>query len=240
MTAGDRVAGPSTGVVVLLVVAKAPVPGLVKTRLCPPATHEQAARLAAASLLDTVDTVLSLPWAVPVIAVTGDLDACVDAEEISARFAHTTVLRQRGADFAERLANAHQDARDVHPGVPVLQIGMDTPQVDAELLTAGARLLTARGGPRAVLAPATDGGWWALGLRDPGMADSLSSVPMSQVDTCQRTREALDQAGVPPAPLADLSDVDFMSDAGEVAASIPGSRFARALAEMTLHADIGR
>jgi len=40
---------------VLLIVAKAPVPGLVKTRLTPPFTPHQAAALAAASLLDTLD-----------------------------------------------------------------------------------------------------------------------------------------------------------------------------------------
>jgi hypothetical protein len=61
---------------------------------------------------------------------------------------------------------------------------------------------------------------------------------MSQVDTCRRTREALEQAGAAPAPLAELSDVDFMSDASEVAALIPDSRFADAFAGIT--AQVGR
>lgn len=50
---------------VLLVVAKAPVPGAVKTRLCPPATAAQAARIAAAALRDTLDAVRATPGVTP-------------------------------------------------------------------------------------------------------------------------------------------------------------------------------
>ena len=65
---------------VLLVVAKAPVPGLAKTRLCPPATPAQAAEIAAAALLDTLDAVYAVPGALPAVALTGDLGAAVRCE----------------------------------------------------------------------------------------------------------------------------------------------------------------
>ena len=56
------------------------------------------------------------------------------AAEIRARLADVTVVEQRGEDFAERLVGAHADAAAA-TGHPVLQIGMDTPQVDPALLT---------------------------------------------------------------------------------------------------------
>ncbi|MGW5673164.1 glycosyltransferase, partial [Micromonospora sp. NPDC003776] len=53
---------------VLLVMAKAPVAGAVKTRLCPPATAAQAARIAAAALRDTLDAVAATPGVIPALA----------------------------------------------------------------------------------------------------------------------------------------------------------------------------
>ena len=58
---------------VLIVLAKAPVPGRVKTRLCPPATPEQAARLAAAALADTLAAAARVPATAVVVALDGEL-----------------------------------------------------------------------------------------------------------------------------------------------------------------------
>jgi len=210
----------------LLVVAKAPVPGLAKTRLTPPATPVQAAGIAAASLLDTLAAVRDTPGALPVVAMTGDLNAACRADELRDVLASMTVIGQRGVDFADRLANAHADAARRRPGMPILQIGMDTPQVSPDLLHRTATQLT---GAPVVLGPATDGGWWALGLRDPARASVLRWVPMSQSDTGARTLEALGSDAV---PAAVLSDVDTMADAVRVAGEIPDSRFAAAVASV--------
>jgi glycosyltransferase A (GT-A) superfamily protein (DUF2064 family) len=211
----------------LLVVAKAPVPGFAKTRLCPPASPEQAADIAAAALLDTLDAVVATRGAVPVVATTGDFArACRPAELAHALWA-TTVVRQRGRDFGARLANAHTDAATAWPGLPVLQIGMDTPQVTPDLLAEAGGLLS--DGQEAVLGPAEDGGWWALGLADPGKAKVLVDVPMSQPDTAEHTLRALAGAGLHPALLPELSDVDTMVDAERVAGLSLG-RFAAAVA----------
>ena len=94
------------------------------------------------------------------VALTGDLDDASRSDEIRARLADFTVVAQRGADFAERLANAHVDAAEAAGGLPVLQIGMDTPQVTADLIGECARELLAAD---AVLGMARDGGWWVLG-----------------------------------------------------------------------------
>jgi hypothetical protein len=210
----------------LLVVAKAPVPGLAKTRLCPPATPEEAADVAAAALLDTLDAVLRTPHVRPVVALTGDLGEARRSAEIRDALRHCTVLAQRGASFADRLANAHADAHRAH-GLPVFQIGMDTPQVTPLLLAESVDRLAAY---EAVLGPAADGGWWALGLDDPSLARALHTVPMSQPDTGARTLLALGDRDIGVLPV--LSDVDDMATAREVAATVPHTRFAAALARL--------
>lgn len=213
----------------ILVVAKAPVTGLAKTRLIPIGGARQAARLAAAALLDTLEAVLATPETRPVVAMTGELADAERAEELRDTLQHCTLIPQRGKDFGERLANAHADV--VHFGSPVLQIGMDTPQVTPSLLTDSIELLHTPG-IGAVLGPATDGGWWALGLRSPADARVLVDVPMSRADTGARTRAALRRARLRIGTLTTLSDVDTAADAIQVAKSIPESRFTKQLADV--------
>ncbi|OJZ76273.1 glycosyltransferase involved in cell wall biogenesis [Mycobacterium paraffinicum] len=207
--------------VTLLVVAKAPEPGRAKTRLAATVGDLVAAEIAAAALLDTLDAVAAAPVTNRVVALTGDLDAAAGAAEIRQRLQAFTVIPQRGVDFADRLANAHADAAD---GYPVVQIGMDTPQVTADMLTdCAGRLREAA----AVLGPAVDGGWWVLGLRSPAAADCLRTVPMSQPDTGLLTYRALHDMGIEPYAAPLLADFDFADDVAAVRAACgPSSRFA--------------
>ena len=207
----------------ILVLAKAPVPGQVKTRLCPPATPGEAARIAAASLLDTLDTTRGR---CTVVALVGSLADAERRAEVRAALAHCRVVPQRGATFAARLVAAHADAGG---NGPVIQLGMDTPQLDEALLDEAGRAL---GSCDAVLGPARDGGWWALGVHDPRHARVLAGVPMSTPDTGALTLRALHAAGLRVTLLPELSDVDTMEDAERVAAVAPGSRFATAVAQV--------
>ena len=228
----DRGAGRTTPRAALLVLAKAPVPGEVKTRLCPPATPVQAARIAAAALLDTLDAVLAVPHVMPVVALTGDLADAVDATEVTARLRATTVLAQRGATLGQRIAAAYADATAMVGELPVLQIGMDTPQIDARLLGECLGLLGSDG-VDAVFGLAADGGWWTLGLRRSAVADLIAGVPTSRPDTGARTLAMLRAAGCRVAELPELSDVDTWQDATKVAADVPGGRFAAAVAALS-------
>ncbi|WP_200212941.1 TIGR04282 family arsenosugar biosynthesis glycosyltransferase [Micromonospora coerulea] len=214
---------------VLLVMAKAPVAGTVKTRLCPPATPVQAARIAAAALADTLNAVRGTPGTTPVLAVSGRFEDAEQGAALAAVLTGWTVLPQRGDGLGDRLAHAHADVAAAWPGLPVLQIGMDTPQLTPARLRAAVRRLA---GADAVLGRAVDGGWWALGLRDPRHAEVLRAVPMSSRRTGWRTWVALGERGLRTAPLARLRDVDEWSDALAVAAQVPQSRFARAVAEL--------
>jgi glycosyltransferase A (GT-A) superfamily protein (DUF2064 family) len=209
--------------VALLVVAKAPVPGLAKTRLAASIGESTAADYAAAALLDTLDAVADVPAAARVVALTGDIAAASRSAEIRSRLTDFTVIEQRGADFGDRLANAHADAAAAAGGLPVLQIGMDTPQVTADLLAECAITLC---GVDAVLGMARDGGWWVLGVTDPAMAECVRAVPMSQPDTGAVTLRALRDAGVDVRLVSELADVDTIDDIDVVGREcLPGSRF---------------
>jgi hypothetical protein len=158
--------------------------------------------------------------------MTGDLDAASRSDDIRVRLADFTVIPQRGTDFADRLANAHADAAVTAGPQPVLQIGMDTPQVTPELLFRSCdALLTAP----AVLGMATDGGWWALGVHSPIDADVLRAVPMSRDDTGAVTLRALRDTGIDVILIDELRDVDTIDDVAVVReACSPDGWFARA------------
>jgi rSAM/selenodomain-associated transferase 1 len=200
----------------LLVIAKAPAPGRVKTRLTPPCTPREAAALAAAALGDTLAAAAeaALP-ARRVLVLDGEPGTWVpDAFE---------VIPQRGDGLAERLAAAFADA-----GGPAFLVGMDTPQLTPALLDAG---LEALDGYDAAFGAALDGGYWGLGLRRPD-AEVFRDVPMSHPRTGLLQCVRLAELGLSTAVLPPLLDVDTIQDARLVAAGAPGTRFATALADM--------
>lgn len=201
----------------LLVIAKAPLPGLVKTRLCPPCTPAEAARLAEAALADTLAAVAATPAARRVLVLDGRPGAWLPRG--------VDVVPQRGGAFAERLALAFEDC-----GGPALLIGMDTPQVTPALLEGGLAAV-ARG--EAAYGPAADGGYWAIGLPRPD-GRVFAGIPMSTPLTGARQRERLLELGLHVHVLPPLRDVDTPADARAVAAEAPGTRFAAALAALDL------
>ncbi|MGH3474959.1 MAG: TIGR04282 family arsenosugar biosynthesis glycosyltransferase [Aeromicrobium sp.] len=207
----------------VLVVAKAPVPGLAKTRIAGDVGDDAAADLAAAALLDTLDTAIETGMPV-VVALTGDLERAARSQELRTVLDELVVVPQVGESFGERLARAHRDADDGHG---VVQVGMDSPQLTADDLTEAADLL---GDHPSVLGPAEDGGWWLLGVRHGADASALSTVEMSTASTGQHTREVLPQ---PTALLRTLRDVDTWDDARVVADEVPYSRFADAVVALS-------
>jgi uncharacterized protein len=190
----------------LLVIAKEPVPGRVKTRLVPPCTYEQAAALAEAALADTLHTAAMLPAGRRVLVLDGRPGPWLPPG--------FEVVPQCGGPLDERLAGAFAAARG-----PALLIGMDTPQVTPDLLAVDWEPADAYFGP------ADDGGFWALGLRVPDPA-LLRGVPMSTPSTGAVQRARLLAAGLRVADLPQLRDVDTAADAVAVARQAPGSRFA--------------
>ncbi|MEV5488377.1 DUF2064 domain-containing protein [Streptomyces bobili] len=194
----------------LLVIAKEPLPGRVKTRLTPPFAPAEAAALAEASLADTLQAVAATPAARRVLVLEG-----APGPWLPPGF---EVVPQCAGGLDERLADAFARCEG-----PALLIGMDTPQVTPELLTVDFA------GCDAWFGPAEDGGFWALGLAEPDPA-LLRGVPMSTPFTGAVQRARLVAAGLRVRELPRLRDVDDASDAHAVAALAPCGRFAARLA----------
>jgi uncharacterized protein len=215
----------------VVVIAKAPVPGRVKTRLTPPYTPHEAARLAEAALTDTLEAAARAPFARHVLALAGASAALRGPRPAGSPRAGWLppgfeVTGQRGDGLDERIAAALDEAY-AQLAVPVVLIGMDTPQVTPGLLESVARPL-ARGEADAVFGPARDGGFWLLGLRrpDPGL---ILGVPMSQTHTGRGQLSRLLRASLRVRLAPELIDVDTAADAHEVAREAPDSRFAATL-----------
>ena len=199
-------------------IAKAPVAGRVKTRLCPPCTPAQAAELAEAALRDTLDAAARATRAGRrVIALDGTPGAWLPAG--------FEAIAQRGDGLAERLAAAFADV-----GEPAFLVGMDTPQLTPELLDAG---LDAVADGDCAFGAALDGGYWGIGLHTPDPA-VFAGVPMSTVRTGAAQRARMGLLGLHPRILAPLTDVDTFEDALAVAAEAPGTRFAEHVAALMM------
>ncbi len=211
----------------VIVIAKEPVPGRVKTRLTPPYTPVEAAALAEAALTDTLAAVASTAVTRRVLALDGR-----PGRWLPGGF---EVIGQRGAGLDERIAWALADAR-ASSRVPAVLIGMDTPQVTPGLLASAVEPLVS-GAADATFGMAEDGGFWLLGLReiDPAL---VLGVPMSRADTGARQFGRLVDAGLRVLPLPALTDVDTADDAERIAAVQPDSRFAACL--RTLASGTGR
>ncbi|WP_329384527.1 TIGR04282 family arsenosugar biosynthesis glycosyltransferase [Streptomyces sp. NBC_01716] len=205
----------------LLVIAKEPLPGRVKTRLTPPFSPTEAALLAEAALADTLRTVLAVPARRRVLVLEGRPGPWLPPG--------IEVVPQSAGGLDERLAAAFERCTG-----PTLLVGMDTPQLTPALL---APALGPTASPRcdAWFGPADDGGFWALGLAAPESAppDLIRGVPMSVPETGAVQRRRLVDAGLTVRDLPPLRDVDTAADAEYVAALAPHGRFAATLRRLT-------
>ncbi|SDH30490.1 TIGR04282 family arsenosugar biosynthesis glycosyltransferase [Agrococcus jejuensis] len=198
----------------LIVIAKECIPGKVKTRLHPPYSLEQAADIASASLHDTLATLADVPATRRVL--------CFDGTTPPPAAAAYEVVHQVDGDLDERLAAIFDDV----DGDAVL-VGMDTPQLDAAAVAAA--FAPWPEGVDAWFGPASDGGFWLLGLRAmPGRGDLIRGVPMSRDDTGTIQRARLVDAGLGIRDLEALRDIDDAEALAAVVARIPRSRTAAA------------
>ena len=196
--------------VTVVIMAKECIPGRVKTRLHPPFSLEDAALIAQAALDDTIAAVRDVD-ALRVLCVQGALPETPGFVQIPQSAGG---LDDRIADVLDRLDG------------PVLLIGMDTPQIDAELLDMVVHRWPL--GVDAWFGPASDGGFWLLGLRDRlagGMprGDLVRGVPISEDRTGAVQRARLVDAGLSVADLPTLTDIDDIDSLRAVSAELDAS-----------------
>lgn len=196
----------------LVIIAKEPIAGRAKTRLHPPLSLQQAAQVAAACIDDTVAAMSLVPAQRRILFF--------DGRYVPSSAADLEFVPQPEGTLDERLAWIF----DFCVG-PAVLVGMDTPQATAAHL---APVQTDGHEIDAWYGPASDGGFWALGMREP-RGDLIRGVPMSREDTGATQLKRLAAAGMRVSRLAQLTDVDTIADAQAVAAQAPHTQFAHEL-----------
>lgn len=187
--------------------AKECIPGQVKTRLHPPLSLEAAADIAAACIDITATAVESFEWTRKIL--------CFDGDSLPRDFDGWDVIEQARGGLDERIGAVF----DVCSGPSVL-IGMDSPHLDPLVLETVSRNWPE--GCDAWFGPAVDGGFWALGLREPD-GDVVRGVPMSRGDTGAIQYARLIDAGLATAILPSLRDIDTIDDLDAAARLLPGT-----------------
>ena len=189
------------------VIAKAPVAGQVKTRLCPPCSPEQAAQVARAALAESLEVAhraAARAGARPVLLLDGEVQEWMPTT--------CDVVAQRGDGLEQRLCNGFLD---LGPGVIV---GMETPHVAAALDDA---VQWAQRGVDTI-GLAADGGYWMIGLCATSVAqayDLFDGIPMSRSHTGAAQLRRLHAHGCRVRLLPMARDLDTIADLRSVAAS---------------------
>ena len=187
----------------LLVVAKQPVPGQTKTRLCPPLTHAQAADLYECFLRDTLDTMRTVMKVKAIIGYLPD-----DAQEYFRQLApDMELIGQLGETLGERLD--HLLKVTLNNGFQQAVImDSDSPTLPASyLIQAFDQLAEAD----VVLGPTRDGGYYLIGAKRP-QSQLVRQVQMSTPHVLSDTLKLAKAIGITIALLPIWYDVDNISD----------------------------
>ncbi len=203
--------GRARGVIVVL--AKAPEPGQVKTRMCPPLQPREAAELYARLLEDVLEATAAFSAALdlaPRVAVHPG-EACAHVARVAPR--SFSVVRQRGPDLAARMTSALREA--CAAGFErVLLRGSDSPLLDGEQVGAA---LAALDDVDVVVSPDRDGGYNLVGVRRP--VAGLFDHEMSTASVLERTLENARRAGLRSRRLETGFDLDTAEDLALLAAA---------------------
>ena len=194
--------GDRFGLCALAVMAKAPRPGKVKTRLSPPLTLDQTAALNICFLKDTTETIRGVADAAGLICYTPVGDEAAFDGLLPVNFA---LIPQRGDGFGERLHAAATDILACGFG-SVCLIDSDSPTVPPQAFEMAVREL-AKPGDRVVLGPSHDGGYYLIGLKQPHR-EPFERITWSTGSVAGETRQRCREAGIEVVDLPLWYDVD--------------------------------
>lgn len=186
----------------LTVMAKAPRPGRVKTRLSPPLTLEQTAALNICFLRDTTENLALVPGSAGLISYTPQGEEALFDGLLPETFG---LVLQRGDGFGERLLASAQDILTLGYG-SVCLIDSDSPTVPASAFVQAVEAL-AKPGDRVVLGPSHDGGYYLIGLKQ-AHPEPFERITWSTGSVCAETVERCHEAGLEVILLPTWYDVD--------------------------------
>ena len=189
----------------VVIMAKMPEAGAVKTRLCPPLAPQTAAGLYRAFLLDKIAQVRRLAQASPTIAYTPEESRGFFAE-LAPDF---TLILQQGADLGERLANSF--AQCFAAGYTgVLAIDSDTPTLPTDFLQQAVQVV-ATPQTEVVIGPTEDGGYYLIGLRALHR-ELFTDMAWSTAAVVPETKQRAAAKGLNIAWLPSWFDIDTIED----------------------------
>jgi uncharacterized protein len=195
------------------IMAKAPLPGEVKTRLCPPLSHGAAAQLYRCFLLDKFAQVNVLQRATPVVAYS-PTDSRSTFEALAP--AHFLLIPQRGDDLGARILSTFEQLFG-QGYTQVIVIDSDTPTLPVAYLERALGLI-AEGENDVVLGPTEDGGYYLIGLRQ-SCPELFEQMPWSTPEVFPETRRRSAQCGLTVACTEYWYDVDTPDDLTRLTAS---------------------
>lgn len=189
---------------VLVVFAKAPVAGQVKTRLCPPYTHEEAAQLYQSWARDVYSSAARLPNTTVLVAYLPD-----PAFPTPDWMGEATVpfFEQRGPSLTERLPQAF--ARGFELASKVAVIGTDSPGLPREYLARAFQTLEQFD---VALGPTPDGGYYLLALKAAAPPELFQGIAWSTDQVMKQTLDAARRLGLSVHLLPEYQDVDRAED----------------------------
>jgi uncharacterized protein len=207
--------------IAVAIMAKAPRPGTVKTRLCPPLLATEAAALYRCFLLDKIHAVGTLVDARPMVAYTPD-DARAEFDALAPDF---SLIAQRGPDLGARLhATLAGLLAAGHAGA--IAVDSDTPTLPVDFLQQAVECLI-RPGPDVVLGPTEDGGYYLIGVRV-AHRELFDAVPWSTPDVLEVTLRRAAAAGLRATCLPSWFDVDVPEDLERLRATLDSGSAATA------------
>ncbi|MBC8164209.1 MAG: TIGR04282 family arsenosugar biosynthesis glycosyltransferase [Roseiflexaceae bacterium] len=189
---------------ILTIFAREPVAGRTKTRLCPPFDGASAAALYACFLRDVCAMAAGLPGVQALIAHTPESNPAFFQQFVPGM----PVRPQCGATLGERMDDALRQALAEMPASAVL-IGSDSPDLPAAFIHHAFAQLAA--GSDLVLGPASDGGYYLIGTREP-QPRLLYEVPMSTPTVLADTLAIAQQLNLRVDLLPTWHDVDTAGD----------------------------
>lgn len=191
----------------LIVFAKAPRPGLVKTRMSPPLSLDECAELYRAMLADVLEASADFAAMLDLLPVLAFHPPDAAAELIGRAMPGTRLQIQRGVDLGERMANAFAEAAAAG-AQRILLRGSDSPALERSLFKAAMERLDA--GDDVVFTPDQSGGYAMIGMRAPQPA--LFELAMSNSDMLSHTLSIADSLGLRTSMTAPGFDLDTVGD----------------------------
>ena len=188
------------------IMAKAPSPGQVKTRLCPPLTPAEASALYRCFLLDKISQVSALRGVTPVLSY-GSLTAKPLFEALTPP--HFLLIPQLGDDLGARLISTFDQLFQLG-FTQVMAVDSDTPTLPTAYLEHALRLIAERGND-VVLGPTEDGGYYLIGLRR-SHRGLFEHMPWSTSQVFPETVRRAEMRGLRVACTARWYDVDTPDD----------------------------